>query len=49
MNTAAFFCLGGMEILEHVDEIPRPAGLEAEPLDENSVKVTWHKVSDAAY
>ena len=49
MNTAAYFCLGGMEILEHVDEIPRPAGLEAEPLDENSVKVTWHNVSDAAY
>jgi len=49
MNTAAFFCLGGMEILEHVDEIPRPAGLEAEPLDENRVKVTWTKVSDAAY
>ena len=49
MNTAAFFCLGGMEILEHVDEIPRPTGLEAEPLDENRVKVTWTKVSDAAY
>ncbi len=49
MNTAAFFCLGGMEILEHVDEIPRPSGLEAEPLDENRVQVTWHKVSDAAY
>ena len=49
MNTAAYFCLGGMEILEHVDEIPRPAGLEAEPLDENSVKVTWHNVSDAVY
>ncbi len=49
MNTAAFFCLGGMEILEHVDEIPRPAGLTAEPKDENSVLVKWHKVSDAAY
>jgi chitodextrinase len=49
MNTAAFFCLGGMEILEHVDEIPRPAGLEAEPLDENRVKVKWSKVYDAAY
>lgn len=49
MNTAAYFCLGGMEILEHVDEIPRPSGLVAEPLDENSVKVTWHQVSDAAY
>lgn len=49
MNTAAFFCLGGMEILEHVDEIPRPAGLEAEPIDENSVKVKWSKVYDAAY
>jgi hypothetical protein len=49
MNTAAYFCLGGMEILEHVDEIPRPAGLEADALDENSVKVTWHKVGDAAY
>lgn len=49
MNTAAYFCLGGMEILEHVDEIPRPAGLEADALDENSVKVTWHKVDDAAY
>jgi len=49
MNTAAFFCLGGLEMLEHVDEIPRPSGLEAEPLDENSVKVTWHNVSDAAY
>ena len=49
MNTAAFFCLGGMEILEHVDEIPRPTGLEAEPLDENRVKVTWSKVRDAAY
>lgn len=49
MNTAAFFCLGGMEILEHVDEIPRPAGLEAEPLDENRVKVTWSRVHEAAY
>ena len=49
MNTAAYFCLGGMEILEHVDEIARPAGLEAEPIDENSVKVTWKKVDDAAY
>ena len=49
MNTAAFFCLGGMEILEHVDEIGRPAGLEAEPLDENRVKVTWNEVEDAAY
>lgn len=49
MNTAAYFCLGGMEILEHVDDIPRPAGLEAEPLDENSVKVTWRRVEDAAY
>jgi len=49
MNTAAFFCLGGMEILEHVDEMPRPAGLEAESIDENSVKVTWKKVDDAAY
>ena len=49
MNTAAFFCLGGMEILEHVDEIPRPAGLEAESLDENRVKVKWSKVYDAAY
>lgn len=49
MNTAAFFCLGGMEILEHVDEIGRPAGLEAEPLDENRVKVTWNGVEDAAY
>lgn len=49
MNTAAFFCLGGMEILEHVDEIARPAGLEAEPIDENSVKVKWKKVEDAAY
>ncbi len=49
MNTAAFFCLGGMEILEHVDEIPRPSGLEAEPLDENSVKVKWSKVHEAAY
>lgn len=49
MNTAAYFCLGGMEILEHVDEIPRPTGLEAEPIDENSVKVTWSKVYDAAY
>ena len=49
MNTAAYFCLGGMEILEHVDDIPRPAGLEAEPLDENSVKVTWHRVEEAAF
>ena len=49
MNTAAFFCLGGMEILEHVDEIPRPSGLEAEPIDENSVKVIWSKVHEAAY
>ena len=49
MNTAAFFCLGGMEILEHVDEIPRPAGLEAEPLDENSIKVKWSEVHEAAY
>lgn len=49
MNTAAYFCLGGMEILEHVDEIPRPTGMEAEPLDENSVRVKWSKVSDAAY
>ena len=49
MNTAAFFCLGGMEMLEHVDEIGRPAGLEAEPLDENRVKVKWNRVEDAAY
>lgn len=49
MNTAAYFCLGGMEILEHVDEIPRPAGMEAEPLDEHSVKVNWSRVYDAAY
>ncbi len=49
MNTAAFFCLGGMEILEHVDEIPRPSGLEAEPIDEHSVKVKWSKVYDASY
>ncbi len=49
MNTAAYFCLGGMEILEHVDEIARPAGLQAEPIDENSVKVSWSKVHDAAY
>ena len=49
INTAAYFCLGGMEILEHIDAIPRPAGLEAEPLDENNVKVTWSKVYDAAY
>ena len=49
MNTAAFFCLGGMEILEHVDEIGRPAGLEAEALDENRVKVKWNRVEDAAY
>ncbi len=49
MNTAAYFCLGGMEILEHVDEIPRPSGLVADPLDENRVQVTWHQVSDAAY
>ena len=49
MNTAAFFCLGGMELLEHVDEIGRPAGLEAEALDENRVKVKWNRVEDAAY
>jgi len=49
MNTAAYFCLGGMEILEHVDELPRPTGLQAEPLDEHSVKVNWTKVGDAAY
>ena len=49
MNTAAYFCLGGMKILEHVDELPRPTGLEAETLDENSVKVKWTKVTDAAY
>lgn len=49
MNTAAFFCLGGIEMLEHVDVIARPAGLEAEPLDESSVKVKWKKVDDAAY
>lgn len=49
MNTAAFFCLGGMEVLEHIDQIARPAGLEAEPLDENQVKVKWNKVDDAAY
>lgn len=49
MNTAAYFCLGGMKILEHVDEIPRPTGLQAEPLDENRVSVSWSKVYDAAY
>lgn len=49
MNTAAYFCLGGMEILAHVDEIPRPTGLQAEPLDEHSVKVHWTRVNDAAY
>ena len=49
MNTAAYFCLGGMEMLEHVDEIPRPTGLTAEPIDENQVKVKWTKVHDAAY
>jgi len=49
INTAAYFCLGGMEMLAHVDEIPRPTGLEAEPLDENRVKVTWTRVRDAAY
>ena len=49
MNTAAFFCLCGMEMLAHVDEIARPSGLEAEPIDENSVKVKWKKVEDAAY
>ena len=49
MNTAAYFCLGGMEIYEHVDELPRPTGLQAEPIDENTVKVTWSKVYDAAY
>ena len=49
MNTAAYFCLGGMEILEHVDEIARPTGLQAEALDENRVEVSWTEVSDAAY
>ena len=49
MNTAAYFCFGGMEMLEHVDEIARPTGLQAEPLDENRVKVKWSKVNDAAY
>lgn len=49
MNTAAYFCLGGMEILEHMDEIARPSGLEAEALDENRVQVTWKEVEDAAY
>lgn len=49
MNTAAYFCLGGMEVLEHVDEIARPTGLQAEVIDEHSVRVTWSKVSDAAY
>ena len=49
MNTAAYFCLGGMEILAHVDEIARPSGLEAEALDENRVQVTWKEVEDAAY
>lgn len=49
MNTAAFFCFGGMEMLEHIDMIGRPAGLEAEPIDEHSVKVTWKNVDEAVY
>jgi len=49
MNTAAFFCLGGMEVLAHEDGIARPTGLEAEPLDEHRVKVKWTRVPDAAY
>ncbi len=49
MNTAAYFCLGGMQVLEHVDEIARPAGLEADPIDEHSVKVKWNAVDEAAY
>lgn len=49
MNTAAYFCVGGLEILEHEDKIERPAGLEAEALDENRVRVTWVKADGAKY
>ncbi len=49
MNTAAYFCVGGLEILEHVDEIARPTGLEAEAKDENHVELKWGKVDGAAY
>ncbi len=49
MNTAAYFCLGGMTVLEHMDEIGRPSGMEAEAIDEHRINVSWYPVEDAAY
>lgn len=49
MNTSAHFCFGGLEVLEHVDEIPRPSGLKAEPIDEHSIRLTWTRIQEAEY
>lgn len=48
MNTAAYFCLGGMEVLEHVDEIERPVGLLAEGKSETTILLSWQSVDGAA-
>lgn len=46
-NTAVYFCLGGFEALEHVDEVARPTGVTATALDENTVQLTWNRVEEA--
>ena len=49
MNTAAFFCLGGAEALEHIDELERPSGLQTKGLDENRLELKWETDRFAAY
>lgn len=46
-NTATFFCLGGIEIYEHADELGRPIMQTAAPVDEHSVTISWRALSDA--
>lgn len=48
INTAAYFCMGGIEVLEHVDEIERPVGLVAEGRSETTIQLSWQSVEGAS-
>lgn len=49
MNTAAYFCLGGIEVLEHVDMYKSPSNVKATALGETEIELTWQGVNGAAY
>lgn len=49
MNTAAYFCLGGAEILEHVDMYASPKNVTATAQGEHDISLSWNSVPGAAY